>query len=63
MYGLWSSKALMKTTNQEVTKTKELIEDAKTISEQKEHNKVKYREKDFMEEMLKCSDMVKGQKK
>ena len=63
MYGLWPEKAIFKTTKQHsgTVPSHMLQEEADRCD--KMHFKVKYKEKDFMEEMLKNKNMMGKMKK
>ena len=62
MQGLWSSKQLMKSTNQTFgVKPDELHEDCKQRN--KGHFKKMYEQKEYMEEYLKFKEVIAGMKK
>ena len=62
MQGLWSDKHLMKTTNQ-VNGVSLSDQQSQVDSTNKEHFKVMYKQKEYMEEYLKYKDVISGMKK
>ena len=61
MQGLWRSSSIFKTTAQDLMSARDYKEQCKNVD--KRTFKLKYKEKDFMEEMLKTKNMMKGARK
>lgn len=62
MYGLWKDQAIFQSTKQSMGVPEQVMhEEVKGVD--RSHFKVMYKEKEFMEEMLKAKNMMSGGKK
>ena len=62
MYGLWRETAIFQSTKESMTVPPEVM--AEEVGKvDRAHFKVMYKEKEFMEEMLKSKNMMAGKKK
>lgn len=62
MYGLWREDRIFQSTKEAMTVPQDVMsEELQTVT--KQHFKVMYKEKEFMEEMLKAKNMMGNKKK